>query len=85
VALVQLHRAASWLIQEDVDEGREELNFTEWDRPEQETEKLVLVVAIDHMPPESYQFIHPQARFTDEERQVVVDGFRRMLGQPSLE
>jgi hypothetical protein len=76
---------ASWVIQNDVDEGREEVNFTEWDRSEQNTEKLVLVVAIDHMPPESYQFFHPQARFTDEQRQAVVDGFRRMLGQPSLE
>ena len=76
---------ALWITQEDVDEGREEINFTEWDRPEQETEKLVLVVAIDHMPPESFQFFHPPARFTDQQRQTVVEGFRRMLGQPSLE
>ena len=26
----------SWLVQRDVDEGRQILNFTEWDRPQRE-------------------------------------------------
>lgn len=70
---------ASWLAHIHVYDGREELNFTEWDLPGQNTKGIADYVYINHMPPTSYQFFHASARFTEEERQVVVDGFKQMF------
>ncbi|HEX5950905.1 MAG TPA: heme-binding domain-containing protein [Actinomycetota bacterium] len=66
----------SWLIQRDVDGGRETLNFTEWDRPQPEADELFEVVAEGSMPPRSYLVTHPGARLTDAERRALLDGLR---------
>ena len=48
----------SWLVQRDVDEGREELNFSEWNRA-QEGEESAETVQQGSMPPRSYLLTHP--------------------------
>jgi Haem-binding domain len=40
----------SWLTQRDVDEGRDALNFSEWDRP-QDAEDVSEVIREGEMPP----------------------------------
>jgi mono/diheme cytochrome c family protein len=63
----------SWLVQRDVDGGRDEFNFSEWDgqpSPEEIRE------AIDgEMPPFQYTLIHRDATLTDAEKQTLVQGY----------
>ena len=70
----------SWLVQRDVDNGREALNFSEWDQ-EQEGEDAVEVVQDGSMPPDYYGWLHPKARLSDEERQALIRGFQAMFGE----
>ncbi|MEX1092745.1 MAG: heme-binding domain-containing protein [Acidimicrobiia bacterium] len=69
----------SWLIQSDVDEGREELNFSEWDR-EQEGEEAAETVREGSMPPNAYLLTHPTARLTEAELAELTDGLLEMFG-----
>lgn len=70
---------ASWLVQHDVDEGREELNFSEWNR-NQETDDIVESVVDGEMPPLAWKF-----RFWDQisssEKDELVAGLRRTFGE----
>ena len=69
----------SWWLQDHVDEGRRELNFSEWGRP-QETDEIVESVEEGEMPPRSYTLAHSSARLSAEEEQALVDGFVAMFG-----
>jgi hypothetical protein len=77
----------SWLVYRDVADGREHLNFSEWDvhpsMPEGEGEgeehqhgpDVIKDVLQSHeMPPATYLLMHPEARLTDQERQALIDG-----------
>lgn len=70
----------SWLTQSDVDEGREELNFSEWDR-EQEGEEAAETVREGSMPPSTYLLTHPTARLTEVELAELTDGLSEMFGE----
>lgn len=69
----------SWLVQRDVDEGREILNFTEWDRPQHGLEEIGEVILEGAMPPVQYTLIHPGANLSDVERQQLADGLRATI------
>lgn len=70
----------SWLIQKDVDEGREILNFTEWDRPqESESDEIVEVVREGEMPPWQYEPLHPAGRLSSSEQEELALGLARTL------
>jgi hypothetical protein len=69
----------SWLVQWDVDEGREELNYSEWNRS-QEGEESAETVREGSMPPRSYLLTHPEARLTDPELAVLADGLAATFG-----
>ena len=71
---------ASWLIQRDVDEGRQRLNFSEWDRPQEGAEEAAEVVDEGDMPPSQYTLLHPGARLSSTERQTLAQGFQTMFG-----
>ena len=64
----------SWLATRDVNEGRDELNFSEWDTGEQETDDLAEVIESGEMPPIYYGWMHPAARLTDAELQQLIAG-----------
>jgi len=72
----------SWLVQQDVDGGREELNLSEWNRP-QEGEEAAETVGDASMPPRSYLLTHPDARLTDAELAALADGLVAKLGGES--
>ena len=66
----------SWVIANDVREGRAHLNFSNWNQPaagaEQEAERPGLQeiceeVQAGKMPPRSYRLLHPQARLSQSE------------------
>ena len=67
----------SWLVQRDVDEGREILNASEWDRPQGEAGEAGETVLEGEMPPWQYTLIHSGARLSDTEKQDLADGLAR--------
>ena len=69
----------SWLTQRHVDEGREELNFSEW-QLEQEGEEAAETVRERSMPTRDYLLTHPDARLTDTERADLASGLATMFG-----
>ena len=72
----------SWVIQRDVDKGRSELNFSEWNR-EHEGEDAVETVAEGRMPPWYYLPMHPAAGLSAEERAALSSGLASTLGEPT--
>ncbi len=69
----------SWLTQRDVDEGRQKLNFSEWNRP-QEVDEVIEVIQKGEMPPKIYLLTHPQARLTQAEKEKLIRGLQATLG-----
>ena len=75
----------SWLTQRDVDEGRDALNFSEWDRP-QKAEEVAEVIREGEMPPWSYTILHPGARLSDPEKERLIAGLQAtFLASPPIE
>jgi hypothetical protein len=67
----------SWLVRRDVEDGRDKLNFSEWDDGE-ETDKAVDVVEDGSMPPWQYTLVHPGARLSDEEKDRLIAALEAM-------
>ncbi|MFM2417287.1 MAG: hypothetical protein RL385_2010 [Pseudomonadota bacterium] len=70
----------SWLVQHDVDEGREHLNFSEFDRPQRHAEDAAESVEEGEMPMAVYLPLHPEARLSPTEKAALVQGLMRTLG-----
>jgi mono/diheme cytochrome c family protein len=70
----------SWLVQRDVEEGRAVLNFSEWDREQEEANDAAETIEEDEMPPFSYLLIHPDARLSDAEAQRLMEGLEATFG-----
>lgn len=67
---------AAWLVAHDVHDGREELNFSTWNRyaTEQQLKKLKKSgdeVAEGEMPPWMYLPLHPEARLSADDRALL--------------
>lgn len=69
---------ASWLVTMDVLEGRDELNFSTWDRDAGEADDAIETVREGTMPPLRYVMMHPSARLTDQEASILIDALRAM-------
>jgi mono/diheme cytochrome c family protein len=72
---------ASWLVQSDVDEAREDLNFSEWQRQQRHARHAAREVREGDMPPLQYRLMHREARLTDAERANLVRGLQATLGE----
>lgn len=71
----------SWLVQQDVTEGRSELNLSEWDRPQKKAKKAAEEVREGGMPPRTYLLAHPEARLDSMEQAALAAGLQATLGQ----
>lgn len=71
----------SWIVQHDVDEGRQRLNFSVWGQRRQDTDEIYELINNGEMPPSQFLFLHPEARLTEAEKEELVAGFRTTLGQ----
>ena len=69
----------SWLVYSDVREGREKLNFSEWDRPQEEADEIAEAVREGSMPPLQYKPLHPAGRLSDAERDELARGIEQTL------
>jgi Haem-binding domain len=70
----------SWLVQRDVNGGRNHLNFTEWTRPQRHAKDVAAEVNQGDMPPWFYLPMHPAAKLTEAEKQALVEGAEKSLG-----
>lgn len=70
----------SWLIQHDIEEGRAQLDFSAWDRPQREAHEASEALAEGEMPPAFYTPLHPHARLSPAERYELMRGLERTLG-----
>ena len=66
----------SWWIKSHVREGREELNFSDWNRyparrRRDELESICGVISNGRMPPASYTALHPEARLSSQDKKAV--------------
>jgi mono/diheme cytochrome c family protein len=64
----------SWLTQRDVDQGRANLNFSEFTGAPA-ADEVQSVVEAGEMPPFQYTLIHPGAKLTDTEKQTLIAGY----------
>jgi hypothetical protein len=69
----------SWLVQRDVDEGRQHLNFSDWgsgEHPLNEiAEEIGETVQEGEMPPMNYVLLHPEAKLSAAEIGLIVQSF----------
>jgi Haem-binding domain len=70
----------SWLVQNDVDDGRERLNFSEFDRPQRHAADVAAQVKHGDMPLWFYVPLHSTARLTPAEKEALIDGAEKTLG-----
>ncbi len=67
-----------WILAKDIKDGKEKLNFSEFGSISSRRQISKLQEAENRikdgtMPLPVYQFMHPSARLTEEERRVVID------------
>jgi hypothetical protein len=70
----------SWFVLHHVDEGRAELNFSEWQRPQREAREAAEVTREREMPLRPYLLLHAHARLSAIERERLAQGLARTLG-----
>ncbi len=68
----------SWLVARDVKEGRKHVNFSEWEslykmKKAEILDDLVDEVSDGGMPMLIYPLMHPEAKLTKADRQMIVD------------
>ena len=68
----------SWLVRRDVEQGRDELNFSEWDDHDSEADDAAEAVMDGSMPPSRYVRLHPDADLSDAEVGDLVAALERM-------
>jgi hypothetical protein len=75
----------SWYLNNHIREGREELNFSVWGTYQEEDlfkilEHVAEEVKEHKMPLSSYTWLHPEAKLTDTQREMIVRWFAAKAG-----
>jgi hypothetical protein len=73
----------SWLVANDVKEGRKEVNFSVWNqygdnRKARKLKEVVEQVEGGKMPQWYYVFLHPEAKLSANEKELIVRWARRL-------
>jgi hypothetical protein len=68
---------ASWFLLDHIEEGRGDLNFSQWPLLDFEAQgeafrEVVRQLEKDEMPPKSYRLAHAEARLSDEEKATLI-------------
>lgn len=71
---------ASWLLQRDVEEGREHFNVSRWGQGKHDADEAASMVRKGEMPPWFYLPAHPEARLADAEAQALIRGLVATFG-----
>ena len=68
----------SWLVMHDVEEGRQHLNFSDWENTRNKQD-IVEVVQEGEMPPGQYLLMHAEAKLTQAEIDAFIQGIRATI------
>ena len=68
----------AWFLENHIKEGKEELNFNEWDtysnrRKNSKLKSIISQVEDDEMPLASYTLIHKDAKLSKSEKTLIID------------
>ena len=68
----------SWFVAHDVNRGRQELNFSEWNTyfPQTRHRKLQWIarsLTQEDMPPRIYELMHPSSRLSPADRKTIIN------------
>jgi hypothetical protein len=80
----------SWLVEHDVERGRQELNFSEWGSYYPNTQKRKLqwmdrALREETMPPWTYRILHPGTGLTQEDLAALEQWMEsEIVGQPQI-
>lgn len=70
----------SWLVQRDVDGGRSQFNFSEWDRPQDVgAGDIAETIRGGSMPPWYYAILHSNAKLSGAEKDALIRGLGATL------
>lgn len=77
----------SWFAVHDVNRGRQELNFSEWNTyfPQTRHRKLQWIersLTQQDMPPRLYTLMHPSSRLSAADRTMIVNWIETQLAEP---
>ncbi len=73
----------SWLIQRDVEGGRDNLDFSEWNRGQSDLGEVVDQVSGGGMPPLQYTTVHPSASLSSTEKAQLVRALKGLYAADS--
>lgn len=72
----------SWLIQHDVEEGRENFNVSAWGKQKKNKgDEAKEELEEGEMPPFIYTLIHSEAKLSKEEKEELMKGFVATFGE----
>lgn len=71
----------SWWIKNHINEGSKHLNFSIWQtytvkRKDHKLEECIEMIEEGEMPMNSYTWMHPEAKLTDAQKQLLIDWFK---------
>ncbi len=76
----------SWLLQRDIDEGREHFNVSVWGaQKKNEGKEAAKEVREGEMPPWFYLPTHPEAKLSNSAKQEVIRGLEKTYGKEKTE
>jgi mono/diheme cytochrome c family protein len=76
----------SWLLQRDINEGREHFNVSAWGaQKKNEGKDAAKEVREGEMPPWFYLPTHPEAKLTDAQKQELINGLEATFGKEEAE
>ena len=78
---------ASWLVMSDVNGGRENLNLSEWNKPQPALDRVVRSIQSGSMPPLKYKVMpnHSKARLSSKQKKELIAGFAQLYAtQPPV-
>ncbi len=70
----------SWLIQRDVDQGRAQLNFSQWGASRRGADEAGEQIQRGEMPQWFYVMLHPSAGLSEAEKQTLIQGLSKLGG-----
>ena len=72
----------SWVVQQDVENARDTVNFSEWNREYPLAAESGPATVRKDMPPYKYRMAHPEAQLTEQETIELARGLNATLGAP---
>ena len=72
----------SWAMAHHIEEGREHFNVSMWEKQKKNHgDEAVEELEDGKMPLKSYLLAHPEARLSDVEKQLLIDGLKKTFGE----